>query len=236
MRLELCSALGEAAYDPAFEPADFVDPLQIGISLPVNPFFPLEQSRTWIYWSVGETITVTVTPRTRRIGGVTCLAVNGRVADENGVVVEDTDGWYAQHVDGTVWSCGETVRKAARPGGTLRAEPAGGKGSWQAFRHLAKPGVLMSAAPRLGDVFRREFALGDAEDAAEVLSITGSAKVPGASCAGDCLVTRDFTPLDPGMAVHRYFAPGIGLILEVDPDTGQRRELVSVRPGAATSE
>jgi hypothetical protein len=77
----------------------------------------------------------------------------------------------------------------------------------------------------VGDAYRQEVSLGDAEDVAEVISITGSESTPGASCDGTCLVTRDFTPLEPGVEETKYYAPGVGLILEVGMD-GSRTELV----------
>src|SRR3954451_22180646 len=40
-RDNLCDTLGEAAYDPSFDTADFVNPLQIGKSVSPNRFFPL---------------------------------------------------------------------------------------------------------------------------------------------------------------------------------------------------
>jgi hypothetical protein len=86
----------------------------------------------------------------------------------------------------------------------------------------------MKAAPQVGDVYRQEFALGEAEDLAEVLSVTGSATVPAASCNGDCVVTRDFTPLEPDVSENKFYARGIGPILEVDLETGERLELVEI--------
>ena len=70
----------------------------------------------------------------------------------------------------------------------------------------------------------REFAIGEAEDVAEVISTTGTESVPVASCNNTCLVTRDFAPLDPGVNENKYYAPGIGLILEIDAE-GNRVEL-----------
>lgn len=35
--------------------------------------------------------------------------------------------------------------------------------------------------------------------------------------------------LEPGHIEHKYYAPGIGLILEVNPETGERTELISRR-------
>ena len=43
-----------------------------------------------------------------------------------------------------------------------------------------------------------------------------------------CRATLDFTPLEPGNVEHKFYAPGVGLVLEVDPASGERLELVSV--------
>jgi hypothetical protein len=40
----------------------------------------------------------------------------------------------------------------------------------------------------------------------------------------------DFTPLEPEVFEYKYYAPGVGLILEVDPETGERVELVEMTP------
>ncbi|MDH3791529.1 MAG: hypothetical protein OEU09_22360 [Rhodospirillales bacterium] len=228
-RLDLCGALGEARYDPKFDPKDFVDPLEIGNSVAPNPYFPLEQGRKWVYEGGDETITVTVTSATKLIGGVTCLVVNDTV-EEDGVVTEDTDDWYAQDVTGNVWYCGEISLEFDLPDGEDISELVGVEGSWKAFRDFAKPDILMEATPRVGDVYRQEMALGDAEDAAEVLSVTASEAAPAASCDGDCLITLDFTPLEPDVFEYKYYAPGVGLILEVDPETSERLELVDMTP------
>ena len=39
-------------------------------------------------------------------------------------------------------------------------------------------------------------------------------------------MTRDFTPLDPEANEHKYYAPGVGLILEIDLESGDRVELI----------
>ena len=43
------------------------------------------------------------------IDGVTCHVVND-VVEEDGEVIENTDDWYAQHVNGDIWYCGEIAR------------------------------------------------------------------------------------------------------------------------------
>lgn len=221
-RRDLCEALGPGAYAPAIDPAGFLTPQQAAAN--PNPLFPLVPGTTWVYQGGGETVTVTVTDRTRVIQGITTTVVRD-VAAEGGLPVEDTDDYFAQAVDGTVWYFGE-LSKNFENGELVDLE-----GSFTAGVDGAKPGVIMPAAPVVGLTYRQEFALGEAEDAAEVLEVAGSAAVPATSCAGTCLVTRDFNPLEPGHEEHKYYAPGVGLILEVNVETGERTELVSFTAG-----
>ena len=44
----------------------------------------------------------------------------------------------------------------------------------------------------------------------------------------NCLKTEDFTPIEPGQGEIKYYAPGIGNVLTISPDTGKRVELISV--------
>ena len=225
-RLELCDEIGEAAYDPDFDPENFVDPRDIGDNVVPNPYFPLVAGNTWVYEGDGETITVTVTDKTKLIDGVTCVTVND-VAEEDGVVVENTDDWYAQDLEGNVWYCGEIAQNFELFDGDDPEEPelVDVDGSFKAGRDEAKGGILIKAVPEVGDILRQEFALGDAEDIAKVLSVNANETSPVASCNGACLQTLEYTPLEPGHFEHKYYVPGVGLILEVDME-GNRVELV----------
>ena len=218
-RIDLCKQVGEAPYDPDFSARNFVDPLEIGRSIAPNRFFPLVPGSKWTYKSKTETVTVEVAGRVEEILGVPCTVVRD-VVMQNGEIVEDTIDWFAQQIDGTVWYCGE-LSKEFEDGELVSLE-----GSWKAGRDLARPGVIMPGAPHVGDVYRQEFALGDAEDAAQNRSLTGSATVPAASCARSCAVIREFTPLEPDANELKYYAPNIGRILSVDLRTGERLELV----------
>lgn len=226
-RRDLCGDLGEAPYDPDFDPADFVDPLEIGDGVAPNPYFPLVPGTQLVYEGGDEIITVTVTKKTKLIEGVTCLVVNDLV-EEDGQAIEDTDDWYAQDRDGNVWYCGESVQNFEIFEGDdpEKAELVDVEGSWKTGRDHARPGIQMFASPQVGDLYRQEIALGDAEDAAEVIETRGSARVPAASCHKDCVVTREFTPIEPGNEGNKYYAPGIGLILE--EQGGARTELVEI--------
>jgi hypothetical protein len=227
-RVKVCGLVGEARYDPAFDPANFVDPDEIGASVTPNPYFPLIAGTQWVWEKEDEVITDTVTDRTKLIEGVTCRVVLD-VVEADGEIIEITEDWYAQDLAGNVWYCGEIAQEFETFEGDdpERPELVDIDGSFKAGREGAKPGILMPASPQEGQAFRQEVALGEAEDLAEVTSLTGTETVPAAACDGDCLVTRDFTPLEPGVNEIKYYAPGVGLILEVD-DEGNRTELVEI--------
>jgi hypothetical protein len=221
-RLDVCDTLGQAPYDPPIDPANFLSPAAIAAA--PNPFLPLVPGNTWRYAGGDETVTVTVTDRTKTLLGVTTIVVHD-VAQVNGAVAEDTDDYLAQDADGNVWYFGELSRDF-EDGDLVDLE-----GSWRAGVDGARPGILLRAAPAVGDVYRQEFLLGEAEDLAEVRSTTGTETSPGASCAGTCLVTHEFTPIEPDASESKYYVPGVGLILEVDDETGDRVELIEYTPG-----
>jgi hypothetical protein len=216
-RQDLCDALGQDPYDPAINPNEFLPP-QVTAANP-NPYFPLVPGTTRVFKGGGETDTVTVTNQTKTIQGVTTMIVQDDVVDDgSGRLLETTQDFFAQHVNGAVWYFGEITQSMSEDG-LISTD-----GSFLAGVDGAKAGIIMQATPQVGDVYRQEFSLGNAEDAAEVTSTAGSASVPGASCSGNCVVTREFTPLEPDGDEQKFYATGIGVILDIDPD-GTRSEL-----------
>jgi len=229
-RMELCEALDDATHEPGFGlefAANFVDPTAIGVSVTPNPYFPLVAGNRWVYADDEETITVEVTTATKLIDGINCITVSD-IVTVDGFPVEDTDDWYAQDVDGNVWYCGELSKSFEVFAGDVpaTAELVELDGSWKHGRDAAEAGLLLPAAPIVGDVIRQEVKFTDAEDVIEILSVTATESSPGGSCNGDCLQTRDFTPLEPDALEHKFYAPGIGMIVEIKPDTGERLELM----------
>ena len=90
------------------------------------------------------------------------------------------------------------------------------------------PDPAVEADPEAGDTYRQEYYKGEAEDMAKVLSLDASATVPYGSF-DNCLKTKDYTPLEPGVVENKYFAPGIGNILTVMVRGGsERSELVDI--------
>jgi hypothetical protein len=236
-RVELCEVLGEGRYAPDLDPSHF-DPDPADPSHP-NPYFPLAVGNRWEYAGAGELDVVEVTSDTKRIDGLTCLVVNDRVSGES-VVVEDTDDWFARRKDGAVVYCGEEVKDYETFAGDdpVLPELVSIEGSFKAGRDGALPGTQFLAAPQVGAVYRQEWSPNTAEDAARVLSTRyepGSdpeldAHVPRALadllCDGDCVVTLEFTPIEPDSLARKYYARGIGLFLEVDVESGDALVLV----------
>jgi hypothetical protein len=175
-----------------------------------------------VYRSPSEDVTIDVLGQVQRINGVPCTLVHD-VVSRNGKPLEDTIDFFAQHADGSVWYCGELT------GELKNGRVVDVSGSWLAGEENARPGIVMEAVPRVGDDYRQEFLLGDAEDTARVRSLAASATVPAASCARTCLVTREFTPLEPDQLEDKYYAPNIGMVLSVDRVTGERLELIRYR-------
>lgn len=209
--------------DEPFEldPADFVDTID-------NPYWPMTAGSRWVYRETDaggtvQQVVVTVTDRTKTIDGIRATVVRDTVT-EDGELVEDTFDWFSQHEDGTVWYLGE-LSQEFEDGELVSLE-----GSWQAGEDGGLPGIVMPARPALGMTYRQELLLTVAEDAATVTSLDAKVRVPFGTFQG-CLETSDFTPLEPEVLERKYYAPGIGLVLEVDAETGERTELVAFTPG-----
>jgi hypothetical protein len=216
-RQAVCRELGPAPYDPKIDPSQFVT----GVD---NPYFPLRRGTTFIY--EGPTPDgfqhneVFVTHRMKVILGVTCIEVRDRVWNDE--LIEDTRDWYAQDREGNVWYFGENAKEIDH-GLVVSLE-----GSWTAGVDFAKPGIIMEAHPATGDFYRQEFSLGTAEDVAKVVSVDQDVSVP-AGKFDDCLKTKDTSPLDPGVVEFKFYAPGVGQVLETDPSTGERLALIRIK-------
>jgi hypothetical protein len=91
----------------------------------------------------------------------------------------------------------------------------------------------MPADPQVGLAYRQEYYAGEAEDAAEVLSLDEQAQVPFGHF-GDVLLTKDFTPLHRRILEYKLYATGIGPVLVLGVSGGSdREELVRFVPPTA---
>jgi len=200
--LVLCAGLlaagcgGSSGYHPHIDPAHFVS----GVD---NPYFPLVPGTVLEYdvLETDEVVTVTVTSETRVVMGVTCMVVHD-VSTVSSVVAEDTYDWYAQDDAGNLWYFGEDTT-------AYDGDQSSKEGSWEAGVDGAEPGIAIEGDPRVGDVYREEFLAGEAEDQGEVLDLDAAITVPYGSFTG-CMLTREFTELEPDNVEQKYWCPGVG--------------------------
>ena len=207
----------------SLDPADFTAEID-------NPYWPMTPGNRWRYRetdSEGATlrVEVTVTDRTKQIAnGVEARVVHDLVT-ERGQPVEDTYDWYAQDSDGNVWYMGEDTKEFKD------GKVASTAGSWEAGVDGAQPGIAFPADPQAGLAYRQEYYAGEAEDNGEVVSVDEQAEVP-AGHYSPVVMTRDTTPVEPKVLEFKFYAKGIGPVLEITASGGSDRdELVSFRRG-----
>jgi hypothetical protein len=212
-------AASNKVYNPVINPADFVQEIN-------NLYLPLIPGTTFIYeaHTANSLIrnVVTVTDQTKQIMEVNCTVVHD-IVTVDGIIEEDTNDWYAQDKDGNVWYFGEFATQFQD------GLPVGHEGSWEADVNGAKPGIVMLADPLPGQSYRQEFQKGVAEDMAKVLNLNSMASVPYGDFK-DCLLTKEWSPLEKGVVEYKFYAPGVGLalILEHKGKT-VRMELVDIQ-------
>ena len=205
------------------DPADFVARVD-------NPYWPMLPGSRWVYRESDADgtemrVEVTVTERTKRILGIDATVVHD-VVTEDGELVEDTYDWYAQDTAGNVWYLGEATKEYEHGKVVTTA------GSWEAGVDGAQAGVVMPAKPRVGLAYRQEHYAGEAEDRGRVLSLDERVEVPFGSFDG-VVMTKDWTPLEPDVLEHKFYARGVGPVLALGlSGGGGREELVRFESGA----
>ncbi len=186
-----------------------------------NPYWPMPVGARWVYRETDakggeQRVEVTVFDETKEIIGIQARVVHDLVT-EDGDPVEDTYDWYAQDADGNIWYLGEDTKEYENGKVVTTA------GSWEAGVDGAQPGVIVPAHPEVGMVYREEYYAGEAEDAAEVLSMDEKAEVPFGSF-DHVLLTKNYTPLEPDVLEHKFYAKGVGPVLAMTLSGGSDRE------------
>lgn len=205
-------------YNPLINPSEFSSNVN-------NRYFVLIPRNKMVYESNTEEglekIEVYVMNETKIVNGVETRVVWDRVW-LNGDLIEDTKDWYAQDSKGNVWYFGEDSKEM------IDGKIINYDGSWESGVNGAKPGIIMKAAPKIGDKYRQEYYKGEAEDMGEVISLSESVIVPFGDF-NNCIKTLDYTPLEPDVEEYKFYCPQVGgVVLEVDLEKGERVELVSV--------
>jgi Ca2+-binding RTX toxin-like protein len=205
----------QATAGSAINPADFGGPID-------NQYFPLEPGTTYVTQSTdGSVDRFAVTRETRVIDGVTCTVISD-IATVDGALEEKTSDYFAQDKTGNVWYFGEETATYEN-GHVVSTE-----GSWLAGVNGAEPGIIMEAAPKVGDAYAQENAPGVAQDQAQVLDLNQAVSTPYGSF-GHALETNEFSPLDPpGSNEHKFYVKGVGFVQAIDQATGDTEQLVRI--------
>ena len=196
-----------------------------------NSWFPLQMGSVYRYRGVKDSEpsreVMTVTHRTRTIDGARCVVVSDLLYLK-GKLEERTRDYYTQDRDGNVWYFGEDTAELDDHGQVTSRE-----GTWHAGVDGAKAGIFMFAEPRSGRSARQEYLKGEAEDHFEVVSLDQAVTVPYRTFR-HTMLTKEWTPLEPGVLDHKFYARGIGTVLEQTVKGGdERNELVSFSRGSS---
>jgi hypothetical protein len=205
-----CAELPQGRETVDLDPADFTSRID-------NPYWPMTPGTRWRYaereGGEKQTVTVTVTRRTRMIEGIHARVVHDVVHDADGVILENTWDWFAQDSVGNIWYLGERTREYED------GVPVNDEGSFQHGRDGAQAGVVVPAEPRPGCAYREEFLAGEAEDRATILSTTETIRTRF-GLRHRVLQTANTTPLEPDILENKFYVRGLGPVLElgISPD------------------
>jgi hypothetical protein len=217
-RKDVCASLGGGRYNPQIDPKTFSTDI-------TNSYLPFTVGTTLVY--EGDSVDgfvhdeVATQSTTATIDGFSVRVVED-VVTLDGVLSEDATDYYGQNSDGTVWYFGEISRQYVD--GFLD----GLEGSWRTGKENALPGIVMEGTPRLNDFYRQEYQPDNAEDVAKVVALDETVTI-GLGTFDHCVKTEETSGLEPDAKEWKWYAPGVGMVLNVDLVTGDRLELVDIK-------
>jgi hypothetical protein len=181
-----------------------------------NPYLPLSSLNLHVLegQEEGAPLRVELTRKT----GTKTFTVNGKQVETlileeresvDGELAEVSLNYFAQADDGTVYYFGEDVDDYED------GEVVDHSGAWLYGVHTQKLGVIMPAQPKVGDRFRPEDVAGITREDGTVVSVSETVTVP-AGMFTNVLRVREDHPDDE--VEFKYYAPGVGLIKEVEED------------------
>lgn len=238
-RQDNCRDIGEGRYELELNPPNFVNDFENPAN--PNPYFPLRVGNTWEFRGGDEINTLRVLSDRKLIEGIHAITVEDHVF--RGLdLAEDTDDWFAMAANADVYYLGEEVKNFDSFDGDVPRLPelVSIDGSFKHGRNGDQGGLFFPASVHAGQFIVEEFSLGNAEDVTKVLSTTyrfGTnpdldqlvpQQLAQRMCAaGNCIVTKNYSLLEPGVFARKYYARGIGFFLETKPDLNERLQLVN---------
>ena len=181
-----------------------------------NLYLPLGLLKQDVLENKSERVERTARPEGHKIfqiGGQTVetLTVEDREYDSKGNLTEATLDYFAQDDAGNVYYLGEDVNTYNN------GKISGHSGAWLLGKQTKIPGVLLPAHPKVGDKFQSENVPGITREDDEVVSVSETMTVP-AGTFHDCVKVKEHA--SDGATEFKLYAPGIGVIAEMDSDEG----------------
>jgi len=203
------SPAGSAVIELDFNPLNF--PVNPVID---NPYLPMPEGAVFVYRAqteeecefiktvvTGDIYPVAAGVNTRIVrdqSWITEVDDDGNCDIGSAVLEEDTVDFFAQDIGpeggGNVWYLGENTIN----------EECSTEGSWEAGVLEAEAGIQMLVDPQPGNRYRQEYYEDEAEDWAKVKALNASVATENADYS-DCLITKEWTPLEPGHVEHKYY-------------------------------
>jgi hypothetical protein len=198
---------------PVFDPSQFDPAQQID-----NPYFPMTDTRTYVYSGrdadgpVDERFEHTNIGAGPVIAGVQ-TSIQQDLEFEDGLLVEKTFDYFAQDTLGNVWYLGEDVTTYEYDeNGNLIGETT--EGAWKAGLNGAEPGFIMPVELTEGFNYFQEHALADeAMDQGTIFVAFIETLTLEIGTFENVLQILETTELEPDAREFKYYAPGVGLIL-----------------------
>jgi len=181
-----------------------------------HPYLPLALLKQDILENKSERVERTAKPeihKTFELGGqsIDSLAFEDREYDAAGNLTEATLDYFAQDDDGNVYYLGEDVNTYND------GKISGHSGAWLLGKDTKIPGVLLPAHPKVGDMFQSENVPGITVEDDLVVSVSDTLTVP-AGTFHNCIKIKEHA--SDGATEFKYYAPGLGVIAEMDSDEG----------------
>lgn len=215
MGIASSSVLAEKLEVPLPEPGAFTTIID-------NQYWPLRAGSTFAYMAETEDgceynkLAVTLDTEEITIDGMiyTTLIVRDQEWESEdcdpatATLAEDTHDFYGMDSDGNIWYFGEDTWSIDDESDT---DPPActDDGAWLAGDEEAEAGIVMLGSPTSGDRYKQEYWEDEAEDWGAVLRLNAKVSIDYGDFE-NCLMTREWTPLEPGEIEHKFYCPEEG--------------------------
>lgn len=208
----------DSAYNPQINPSDFMPKVD-------NKYLNFPEGKKFIYEGKTEEgierIEVYSTGIIKNVMGVNVIEIRDKEY-LNGELIEDTKDWFAQDKEGNIWYFGEDSKEL------IDGKVSSTEGSWVAGYYDAKPGIVMEANPKIGDIYRQEYSPGEAEDMGQVIALNVNVKTRYGEFT-NCLQTKDWNPLENDQGEYKYYCPKVGnLVYEESIEDREGVQLIAI--------